>query len=82
MLKIKRLNCNGEELDCVIDETKIDGLSERVIPNEPLYDCEGNQVDEKVRENVYDIYFSNGRQIIVPKATYDKLVKKLSIETL
>ena len=66
MLKIKRLNCNGEEVESVIDETKIDGLSER----------------KQEKEIVYDVYFNNGKQISVTKATYDKLVAKLDIKTL
>ena len=82
MLKIKRLNCNGEEVESVIDEAKIDGLSERKVANTALYDGCGNKVSEQENESVYDVYFSNGRQILVTKATYDKLVAKLDIETL
>ena len=82
MLKIKRLNCNGEEVESVIDETKIDGLSERKVANTPLFDDYGNKVSEQENESVYDVYFDNGRQILVTKATYENLVAKLKIETL
>lgn len=82
MLKIKRLNCNGEEVESVIDETKIDGFSERKVASTPLFDGYGNKVSEQENESVYDVYFDNGRQILVTKATYDKLVAKLDIKTL
>ena len=82
MLKIKRLNCDGEEVESVIDETKIDGLSERKVASTPLFDGCGNKVSEQEHESVYDVYFDNGRQISVTKATYDSLVAKLKIETL
>ena len=82
MLKIKRLNCDGEEVESVIDETKIDGLSERKVASTPLFDDDGNKVSEQEHESVYDVYFDNGRQISVAKATYDSLIAKLKIETL
>ena len=82
MLKIKRLNCNGEEVESVIDETKIDGLSERKVASTPLFDNYGNKVSEQENESVYDVYSNNGRQILVTKDTYDNLIAKLKIETL
>ena len=82
MLKITRLNGNGEKVESIIDETKIDGTSERKVAKTVLYDENHNKVGEKENPSVYDIYFNNGRQILVEKDTYDKLVKKLNVATL
>lgn len=82
MLKINRLNANGEKVETIIDETKIDGTSERKVAKTVLYDANHNKVGEQENPSVYDIYFNNGRQILVDKDTYDKLVKKLNVTTL
>ena len=67
MLKITRINASGVELEATIDTNEIVGTSEiKVEPN----------------DSVYEIYFKNGNSVRVKKDTYDKLVKKLNVETL
>ena len=82
MLKINRLNQRGNEMESVIELSNIVGIGEIEIPNEPLYDYEGNKVDERVNENIYEIYFNDGRTIRITKSTYTKLIEKLQVETL
>ena len=82
MLKITRINASGVELEATIDTNEIVGTSEiKVAPTE-LFDANGNVVDSKPNDSIYEIYFKNGNSIRVKKDTYDKLVKKLNVETL
>ena len=82
MLKINRLNRKGNEMETIIVLENIVGIGEIEIPNEPLYNYEGNQVGEKENENIFEIYFKNGSTIRVSKETYTKLIAKLQVETL
>lgn len=82
MLKIKRLNCQGNQVECLIAVEEIDGISERKLEPTELYDEYGNLVKTEPRESLYQVYFKNGREICIDKATYDKLVAKLQVETL
>lgn len=82
MLKIKRLNRNGNEMECLVNVEDIDYVTEKEIADEPLFDSNGNQVDVQHNDNVYLVCFKNGTRIFVTKETYDKLETKLSVETL
>lgn len=82
MLKIKRLNRKGHEVDAVIDVDKIYAIKEKERDNVPLFDADGNEAGEQVRENIYYIDFENGSRTFIPKETYEKLVAKLKVETL
>ena len=78
MLKIKRLNANGNEMECLVKVEEISYVTEKEIEDEPLFDGEGNQVDTKHNENVYIVFLGNYERIVVPKATYDTLVPLLT----
>lgn len=82
MLKIKRLNRNGNEVETLIVTENIDGVSEKEMDTKKFFDESGNLVKEEPVESIYYIHFTNGREIYVTKATYDKLVQKLSVEEL
>ena len=82
MLKLKRLNRNGNEVDTLIVVENIDGVSEKEIESKKLFDENGNLVKEEPQESIYYIHFTNGREIYITKDTYTKLEKKLSVETL
>lgn len=82
MLKITRLNRSGHEVECLIKLEDIEGVTEKEVADEPLYDACGNQVDVKKNDNIFKVYLSNGKAIYVAKATYDKLAAKLKVETL
>ena len=82
MLKIKRLNRNGNEMECLVKIEDVEYVTEKEIPDQPLFDEDGNQVDTKHNDNVYLVSFKNGTRIFVTKETYDKLETKLSVETL
>jgi len=82
MLKLNRLNCNGELVECLIKVEEIDGVSERKVRDTQLFDEYGNLVKTETHESTYQIYFTNGREITIDKATYTKLETKLKVETL
>lgn len=82
MLKIKRLNHKGHEVEAIIDVNNIYSINEKERENIPLFDVEGNEAGEQVRENIYYIDFENGSRTFIPKETYEKLVEKLKVETL
>ena len=82
MLKIKAIDPNGKEVEKVIKEDLIEGISERKVAPTKLFDDQGHVVSETPNESVYDIHLSNGGTIKVSQATYDKLNKKLGTETL
>ena len=82
MLKIKAIDPNGKEVEKVVKEDLIEGISERKVAPTKLYDDQGQVASETPNESVYDIFLSNGGVIKVSQATYDKLNKKLGTETL
>ena len=82
MLKLSRLNRKGNLVECLIVVEDIDGLTEKQVEDTQLFDEFGNLVETKTHESIYQVHFKNGREIYVDKATYDKLIKKLSFETL
>lgn len=82
MLKLNRLNRNQEEVECLIVVEDIDGLSEKKLEDTQLFDESGNLVKTETHESIYNVHFKNGREIYITKATYDKLVAKLKVETL
>lgn len=82
MLKLNRLNCNNVECETIIEQTTIVGISEQKHEPTPLYNEDGELVKTEERESTYVVYFNGGREIRITKATYDKLVAKLKIETL
>ena len=82
MLKLNRLNRNGVEVECLIVVEDIDGLSEKKVEDTQLFDENGNLVKTETHESIYNVHFKNGREIYLTKATYDKLVAKLKVETL
>lgn len=82
MLRIKGLNRVGKEIDLVIKEDDFDGADEKVQGTKKLFDEDGNLVSEEPIESIFKLHFTNGREVYVAKATYEKLVAKLKIETL
>lgn len=82
MLKIKRLNRKGHEVDAVINVDDIHNINEKERDNIPLFDAEGNEAGVQERENIYYIDFNNGARVFIPKDTYEKLLAKLKVETL
>jgi len=82
MLKLNRLNRKGNEVECIIVVEDIDGLTEKQVEDTQLFDENGNLVKTETHESIYNVHFKNGREIFLTKATYDKLVAKLQIETL
>lgn len=82
MLSLKRLNRKGNEVECIIVVEDIDGLTEKQLEDTQLFDENGNLVKTETHESIYQVHFKNGREIYVTKATYDKLVAKLKVETL
>lgn len=82
MLKIKAIDPNGKEVEKVVKEELIQGMSERKVAPTKLYDDQGQVAKETPNESVYEIFLSNGGTIKVSQATYDKLNKKLGTETL
>lgn len=82
MLKLNRINANGEECETLIDQTQIVGVSETKVAPTNLYDSYGNLVDTKENESIYIVYMTGGRQITISQNTYTKLEKKLQVETL
>lgn len=82
MLKMKRLNGAGHEVECLIVVENIDGITEIETKDIPLYDACGNQVGLQETDSIYEVYFNNGKQIRITKEAYGKLVEKLKIETL
>ncbi|MCR4661725.1 MAG: hypothetical protein K5765_07000 [Clostridia bacterium] len=82
MLKLNRLNRKGVEAECIITVEDIVGLFEKKVEPTTLYDEDGNVAQTVENPSTYEVHFTNGRDIHVTKETYDKLVKKLSVETL
>lgn len=82
MLKIKGLNRGGKEIELVVKEDDFDGADEKVQGTKKLFDEDGNLVSEEPIESIFKLHFTNGREVYVTKATYEKLVAKLKIETL
>ena len=82
MLKLNRLNAYGVECETLIDTNNIVGISEQKHRGENLYNEEGDLVETRETESTYIVFFTEGRQIHITKSTYDKLVAKLSVETL
>ena len=82
MLKIKGLNREGKEIELVVKEEDFDGADEKVQETRKLFDEDGNLVSEEPKESIFKLHFTNGREVYVSKAKYDKLVAKLKIETL
>lgn len=82
MLKLNRLNRKGNLVECLIVVEDIDGLSEKQVEDTQLFDECGNLVKTETHESIYQVHFKNGREIFLDKATYDKLVAKLKVETL
>ena len=82
MLKLKRLNRSGEEVETLIVVENIDGVTEEKVESKKLFDENGNLVKEEPQESVYKVHFTSGAEICVTKDTYTKLEKKLSVETL
>lgn len=81
LLKITRINSNGEQKECVIDTEKIQGIVE--LHNEPthLYNENGEIVETRETPRTFKIvfkYFST----TVSETTYTKLLEKLKVETL
>ena len=82
MLRIKGLNREGKEIDLVIKNEDFDGAEERTQEPKKLFDENHNLVSEEPHESIFKLHFTNGREIYVSKATYDKLLTKLDIEEL
>ena len=82
MLKLNRLNRKGNLVECLIKVEDIDGMSEKQVEDTNLYDENGNLVKTETHESIFQVHFTNGREIYLNKETYDKLVKKLQVETL
>lgn len=82
MLKLNRLNRKGNLVECLIVVEDIDGISEKQVEDTQLFDECGNLVKTETHESIYQVHFANGREIFLDKATYDKLVAKLKVETL
>lgn len=82
MLKIKGLNYEGKEIELVVKEDDFDGADEKVQDAKKLFDEGGKLVSVEPRESIFKLHFTNGREVYVSKATYDKLITKLKIETL
>ena len=82
MLKLKRLNRKQNEVECLIVVEDIDGLTEKEMEPQVLYDENGNVAQTNPTESIYNVHFKNGREIFITKATYDKLVAKLKVEEL
>lgn len=82
MLKLNRLNRKGNQVECLIVVEDIDGISEKQLEDTQLFDENGNLVKTETHESIYQVHFKNGREIYLDKATYDKLVAKLKVETL
>ncbi len=82
MLKLNRLNRNGELVECLIVVEDIDGLTEKKQAPTELFDDNGNLVETRENDSIYQVHFKNGREIYLKKKTYDKLVGMLKVETL
>ena len=82
MLKLNRLNRKGVEVECLIIVENIDGLTEKKVEPTTLYDEYGNVAQVTDNPSIYQVHFTNGGEIRITKETYDKLVEKLSVETL
>ena len=82
MLQIKGLTREGKEIDLVVNELDFDGAEERLQEPKKLFDEDGNVASETPTESIFKLHFANGREVYVSKATYDKFLTKLKIETL
>lgn len=82
MLKITRLNRFGNEVDAVINVEDITGIVEIELEDTPLYNNDGDLVETKKNDSIYEIRFNNFRHIIVKKPTYTKLLAELKVKTL
>ena len=82
MLKLKRLNRSGKEVECVIVVENIDGITEELVAPTTLYDEFGNVAQQNENPSVYKVHFNTGAEICITKETYEKLETKLDIETL
>lgn len=82
MLKITRLNRSGKQVECVIELANVDGLTEKLVEPTRLFDEDGNLVQEQENESIFQVHFTNGREIYITKETYEKLIDKLQVETL
>ncbi len=83
MLKITRLNANGQEVEAVIKEDDILGITEVKKPDTRLYDEDGNIVESKPNESIYMVFIGDfHNSILIDQNTYTKLIAKLKIESL
>ena len=82
MLKINRLNRKGNSVECLIDATRITGITE--IQRDPItyYDDCGDVAKTEERESIFQVQFDGYREIYISKEDYEKLVAKLDVETL
>lgn len=72
----------GKKVDIVIDEKNVKGITEKPQPTTKLFDEGGNLVSETPTESLYKVHFEGGAEILIEKSVFEKLVKKLAIETL
>lgn len=82
MLKIVRINAQGEKVEALIKPEEIDFATERPQSPTNLYDENGNIVSTTPNEPLYKFHFTNGEWLLVDKATYDKLVAYLKPQIL
>ena len=82
MLKIVRINAQGEKVEALIKPEEIDFATERPQSPTNLYDGNGNLVSSTPNPSVYKVHFTNGEWLVIEKDTYDKLVAFLKPQVL
>ena len=80
LLKINRTNLNGEELEAVINTDLIGVIKDRGAKKVSLYDEDGNLVEEREGDKVYEIVLKGVGRLFVKEDGYKAILKALSVE--
>lgn len=82
LVKITRTNLLGEDKETIIETNNIVCIKDKHTEPVRLYDEDGNLVEEKPSPKVFEITLAHSPKVFVNETNYNKLVKKLNVETL
>lgn len=80
LLKITRKNLLGEEKETVIQTDRIVTIKDKHVEPIKLYDEDGNVVETKEAEKVYEIILDGAPRIFVKEKQYSELLKALNVK--
>ena len=82
LLKIVRTNPLNEKKETVIETDNIVCIKDKHIEPTRLYDENGDLVEERESDKVFEIVLEHCPSVYVSEDVYTKLITKLNVETL